>query len=57
MMIHVVPVNDLRPHVEIGFDCWCAPEIADNPVDHETVVVHNSADEREKFETGERRLS
>lgn len=47
---HVVPVNDLREHRTEG--CWCRPrETA------EGVIVHNSMDGREKFETGERKVS
>jgi hypothetical protein len=47
---HVVPVDDLREHVTEG-PCWC------NPREEETVIVHNSMDGREHFETGERRPS
>jgi hypothetical protein len=43
---HVVPINDLKPHkVE---SCWC------NPTDDEGLIIHNSMDLREKFETGDR---
>ena len=31
--------------------CWCLPREEDD------VIVHNSMDEREKYETGERKLS
>ncbi len=48
--LHVVPLNDTYEHLPHQ-DCWCCPEQDDeNP----TVWVHHSADEREKFETGER---
>lgn len=50
---HVVPVNDLREHVEDGAGCWCCPRI-DERVGG-TIIVHNSMDGREKYETGERR--
>jgi hypothetical protein len=46
-MIHVLPVNDLREHVET-VDCWCGPSVDDG------VCVHNAMDEREKFESGQR---
>lgn len=47
---HVVPLNDLREHTEDA-TCWCDPR-----VDEElNLVTHNSADNREAFETGERK--
>jgi hypothetical protein len=48
--IHVIPTNDLREHIE-SKRCWCRPTIDGG------VVVHNAADGREKFETGERKVS
>jgi hypothetical protein len=43
-------LNDLREHVEDA-TCWCKPR-----VDEElNLVTHNSADNREAFETGERK--
>lgn len=49
---HVVPINDLRDHrVESDEQCWCKPRIEDG------VVVHNSMDQRELYETGERKPS
>lgn len=53
-IIHVVPVDDLRDHAET-VDCWCCPtvEIAGAGC----MVVHNSMDGREDFETGARKLS
>lgn len=47
---HVVPINDLREHI-LSKDCWC------NPFDDEGVFVHHSMDQREKYETGERKPS
>ena len=47
---HVVPLNDLREHVEDA-TCWCNPR-ADEELN---LVTHNSADNREAFETGERK--
>lgn len=57
MIIHTSPTDDLYPHKLIGFDCWCHPLVIDDEVGYGTRVVHNSADEREKFETGERKPS
>lgn len=48
----VYPVNDLRPHNTEG-PCWCDPTY-DEEYD---IVIHNSADRREEFETGERKPS
>lgn len=51
--IHVMPVNDLREHVDSP-DCWCKPTPAE---DEPRVLVHHSMDGREDFETGKRRLT
>ena len=49
---HIVPEDDLREHDLIP-DCWCEPTL-----DEENwTAVHNSADNREAFETGERKPS
>lgn len=48
--VHVVPINDLRDHVEHGLGCWCRPEVIDD------VVVHAALDQRELVEHGERRV-
>ena len=47
---HVLPREDLRQHIE-SVDCWCEPIIENN------IIIHNALDEREKFETGERKLN
>jgi hypothetical protein len=49
--IHVIPINDLHEHDE-HFGCWCRPYC-----DDDNVIIHNAADGREQFETGERRPS
>ena len=49
--VHVVPANDMREH-EPSPDCWCDPEVTEHGS-----IVHASMDEREKFETGERKPS
>jgi hypothetical protein len=44
--IHVIPVNDLREHVESS-SCWCAPAQDDEcPL----LYIHHAADMREHFE-------
>jgi len=50
---HVIPVDDTKPH-ETTENCWCAPVRDDEPP---YALIHNSADGREKFETGERKPS
>lgn len=45
-IIHVIPINDLREHLE-SEKCWCKPDLDEN------VCVHHSMDQREKYETGE----
>lgn len=50
---HVIPMNDIQEHIcDVGTTCWCNPT-----VDEDGVVIHNSADGREDFETGKRRVS
>ncbi len=50
-LYHVVPVNDLREHsCDVSKPCWCNPEVSEDGV-----VVHNSMDGREAYETGERK--
>ena len=50
MKTHVVPLGDLREH-ELTADCWCSPQEECDGL----LIVHNAADEREKYETGERK--
>lgn len=47
---HVYPVNDLKDHH--CENCWCKPT-----VDHfsPNLLVHNSMDRREEYETGKRK--
>ncbi len=41
---HIIPVNDLRGHIE-NIDCWCKPK---SMLENETVIIaHNAQDERE----------
>lgn len=46
---HVYPTDDLRAHSLT--DCWC------RPVEDDGVIVHNSLDQRELYERGERKMS
>jgi hypothetical protein len=49
--LHVHPLNDLREHViDPDVECWCNPTY-DEEYD---IVIHNSLDGRELYETGER---
>lgn len=50
---HVIPVNDLRPHDE-SVKCWCHPK---EDFEGVGVVVHNSLDRREFYESGAIRLA
>lgn len=50
---HIVPLDDLKEH-EIHRFCWCRPVAT---ADDDDVLVHNSLDGREQFETGSRKLS
>lgn len=49
---HVVPIDDIREH-DLTPECWCGP----TPDDEHDVFVHHALDEREKYETGERKPS
>jgi hypothetical protein len=47
LMMHVVPVGDLREHTT-DEKCWCNPSVDDDDL----LVIHNSMDERESYEQG-----
>jgi hypothetical protein len=49
---HIIPVEDIYEH-ELMPHCWCQPKIDRK----DFLAIHNSWDEREKFETGERKKS
>jgi hypothetical protein len=49
---HIVPVNDTYEH-ELMPSCWCKPKLDDA----DFTAIHHSADQREKFERGERKPS
>lgn len=47
--MHVYPLHDLRDHViDPVVECWCHLILDENGI-----VVHNSLDRREQYETGE----
>lgn len=41
--VHVLPVNDLRPH-EVSRSCWC------RPFEDDDVWIHQALDRRETAE-------
>ncbi len=50
--IHVLPVGDLREHIEAA-QCWCTPDISMETAADGTrtlLVVHHAADGRELVE-------
>lgn len=53
-MVHVVPLNDLKPHdtSDKGNTCHCNPRVIIEP-DSDIIVVHNSFDGREGLEWAE----
>lgn len=53
---HVVPMNDLRDH-EPHKTCWCNPTLLDDDEHDGDVYIHHSMDQRELYETGERKLN
>jgi len=46
--VHFLPLDDLRPHLEAGEWCHCAPRIEYK--DGNKVFIHNSYDGREFYE-------
>ena len=47
--IHVLPVNDLKDHDEVGLECKCGPRVEKQSEGH-FLVIHNSFDKCELFE-------
>jgi len=49
---------DIKEHATEGDECWCRPETKEvfhsNGVLAGWIVVHNSSDGREQYETGQR---
>lgn len=46
--IHVIPIDDLKPHIEKGLYCKCNPRI--DSYTNGKIIIHNSWDGREFFE-------
>ena len=55
--VHVVPIDDLRPHRDTGRACWCTPRVV--ATDPQTgapypnggaLVIHHALDGRELVE-------
>jgi len=49
-LYHIYPNNDTFEHYTDGDACWCKPK--KQIEDHGVLIVHNSFDERERFEEG-----
>ena len=49
---HVVPVGDLREHVETT-KCWCRPL---EDIEYYNIWIHNSMDRREFIEDGTQKV-
>ncbi len=45
---HVIPRNDLKPHVERGTACWCNPTATKQG--RRLVIIHHAMDGRELVE-------
>jgi hypothetical protein len=45
---HILPLNDIKPHKETGFDCPCKPK--KQIVYHKMLIIHNAFDCRERKE-------
>lgn len=48
---HVLPVNDIKKHIESGFECECGPKVQIQE-NGGVIVTHKSFDKREYFEKG-----
>ncbi len=46
--VHVLPLEDLKPHIEAGEYCHCKPRVVQ--YSDGVMVVHNSYDGREFYE-------
>jgi hypothetical protein len=47
-MIHILPIDDLEPHIESGTSCKCNPKVEIE--EGELIVIHNAFDLREVVE-------
>lgn len=48
MAFHVLPINDINPHEEVGTSCPCEPRVIFEG--GEMIIIHNSFDGREGLE-------
>lgn len=48
MTLHILPINDIKEHQELS-TCECGPRIEFE--NGEMIIVHNSFDGREKYES------
>jgi len=46
---HIIPIDDYREHF-VSIDCWCSPKRDDEEYE---LIIHNSMDGREKYQSGE----
>jgi hypothetical protein len=44
-VIHILPINDMRPHIESRY-CLCNPKIEENGF----LIIHNAYDGRDRRE-------
>lgn len=47
--VEVKPIEDLEEHYA-GDECWCKPKVKYEKDFQRPMIVHNSKDEREKYE-------
>lgn len=50
-VVHVVPLNDLKLHLDGSTYCHCRPRLQREP--EGTIVIHNAYDGREFYEDDE----
>lgn len=52
MLRHVMPTDDIKCH-HADSSCWCRPYV---DIVDDTVLIHNSLDGREEYESGKKRV-
>jgi hypothetical protein len=45
---HILPINDIKKHKEVGFDCSCKPK--KQIIYGKMLIIHNAFDCRERKE-------
>ena len=53
MILHIIPLGDLREHEESAL-CWCKPQ---ESTSEPGIWVHSALDGRELYETGQKLLN